>query len=148
MTVRGAEFLFWSVRVVTVVDVGALRNGSNRQLSAFDWLCGPPQLSSPIRYASRNRLFAEHVLACVERSDGVFGVGAVRKDDVHDLDRRILGDPVEIRRIDRVGRQLMLVGNEIRLSSVGADQRGKACRSVMAVAGNNFQARVCQAQRP
>jgi hypothetical protein len=50
----------------------------------------------------------------------LFGVGAVRKDDVHDIERRILGDPVEIRRIDRVGRQLMLVGNEIRLSSIGA----------------------------
>ena len=67
------------------------------------------------------------MLAGAKRADREVGVERVGKDDVDDLDPRILGDAVEVViTVDAVLRHAILGGDAAGLFAIAADQSGQA----------------------
>ncbi len=72
-----------------------------------------------------HRLFAQHVLARLERADGIFGVQPDRQDDVDRIDILVVGDAVEIIVIVEF-RDAVAGAQVLGLLRIAGDQGGDA----------------------
>ena len=89
--------------------------------------------------AHGHRLLAQDVLAGFQRADRVFGVHAVRKDDVDGVDVAVVGQPVETGVIvDRLRIDPVDLGDLFGLVRMPADEGGRARQLALAEGRHHF----------